>query len=308
MRRLIILGTALAVTILVATPLAAQQCPSYQGLVCQGAFTDEPGLATDWQRIEDNVVRVGEENGVEFALVVVQNSRGDDPEDFAIGLAEAWGVGTPGEENGLLVLVSVDERRLEVAQNEGVDVDGEVLTAAARPFFQSERWDDGLFAITVAVDQSLQGNLPATGGDYPARFSGFPWGWLLIAALLLFGGYLLYRAYARNKKSTEAKARLERERLVDADLAELEPSGNDLPRYADYTLAAPDAPDVATRQAIAELQRISRGDPSDIAALRSLWNYGLIDVIARDRLLAAPLPRGVGAPERPAGQAALACR
>ena len=285
MRRLIILGTALVVTILVATPLAAQQCPPYQGLVCQGFFTDEPGLATDWQRIEDNVVRVGEENGVEFALVVVQNSRGDDPEDFAIGLAEAWGVGTPGEENGLLVLVSVDEQRLEVAQNEGVDVDGEVLTAAARPFFQSERWDDGLFAITVAVDQSLQGNLPATGGDYPARFSGFPWGWLLIAALLLFGGYLLYRAYARNKKSTEAKARLERERLVDADLAELEPSGKDLPRYADYTLAAPDAPDVATRQAIAELQRISRDDPSDIAALRSLWNYGLIDVIARDRLI-----------------------
>ena len=284
-RRLIVLGTALAVTILVAAPLTAQQCPSYQGLVCQGAFTDEPGLATDWQRIEDNVVRVGEDNRVEFALVVVQNSRGDDPEDFAIGLAEAWGVGAPGEENGLLVLVSVDERRLEVAQNEGVDVDGEVLTAAARPFFQSERWDDGLFAITVAVDQSLQGNLPVTGGDFPARYSGFPWGWALLIALVAMAAYFVWRAYATNKKSTETRARLERERLIDADLAELEPSGKDLPRYSDYALPAPDAPDVSTRQAIIELQRISRDDPSDIAALRSLWNYGLIDVIARDRLI-----------------------
>jgi TPM domain len=286
-RRFFLAAMTLAAAMMVAAPVSAQpqQCPLYQGLTCQGYFTDEPGLATDWQRIEDNVARVGAENGVEFALVVVQNSRGQDPRDFAIGLAEAWGVGVPGEENGLLVLVSVDERRLEVAQNAGVDVSGEVITAAARPFFQSERWDDGLFAITVAVDQALEGNLPATGGEFPARGWGIPWGWLLLAGIGGFGAYLLWRAYRKRQKAAADRKRTERERLIDADLAELEPSGKDLPRYEDYTLSAPDAPDVTTRKAIAELQRISRDDPSDVAALRSLWNYGLVDVIARDRLI-----------------------
>ncbi|MCZ6460990.1 MAG: TPM domain-containing protein [Actinobacteria bacterium] len=288
MRRTVLPVVLLAAAVLGAIPATAQEqidCGTYRDLVCEGYFTDEPSLATDWQRIEDNVARVGEENAVQFALVVVQNSRGDDPKDFAIDLADAWGVGTPGEENGLLVLVSVDERRLEVAQNEGVDVDGEVLAAAARPFFQSERWDDGLFAITLAVDQSLQGNLPATGGDFPARSSGFPWGWVLLIALAAFGAYFLWRAYRRNEKRQKEKARRERERLIDADLATLEPSGKELPRYADYTIAGTSPANVPTRDAVAELHRISTDAPADVEALRSLWYYGLIDVIARDRLI-----------------------
>ena len=288
MRRTVLPVVLLAAAVFGAIPATAQEhidCGTYRGLVCEGYFTDEPSLATDWQRIEDNVARVGEENAVQFALVVVQNSRGDDPKDFAIDLADAWGVGTPGEENGLLVLVSVDERRLEVAQNEGVDVDGEVLAAAARPFFQSERWDDGLFAITLAVDQSLQGNLPATGGDFPARFSGFPWGWVLLIALAAFGAYFLWRAYRRNEKRQKEKARRERERLIDADLATLEPSGKELPRYADYTIAGTSPANVPTRDAVAELHRISTDAPADVEALRSLWYYGLIDVIARERLI-----------------------
>ena len=288
MRRTVLPVVLLAAAVFGAIPATAQEhidCGTYRDLVCEGYFTDEPSLATDWQRIEDNVARVGEENAVQFALVVVQNSRGDDPKDFAIDLADAWGVGTPGEENGLLVLVSVDERRLEVAQNEGVDVDGEVLAAAARPFFQSERWDDGLFAITLAVDQSQQGNLPATGGDFPARFSGFPWGWVLLIALAAFGAYFLWRAYRRNEKRQKEKARRERERLIDADLATLEPSGKELPRYADYTIAGTSPANVPTRDAVAELHRISTDAPADVEALRSLWYYGLIDVIARERLI-----------------------
>ncbi len=288
MRRTVLPVVLLAAAVLGAIPATAQEhvdCGTYRDLVCQGYFTDEPSVATDWQRIEDNVARVGEENAVQFALVVVQNSRGDDPKDFAIDLADAWGVGTPGEENGLLVLVSVDERRLEVAQNEGVDVDGEVLAAAARPFFQSERWDDGLFAITVAVDQSLQGNLPATGGDFPARFSGLPWGWVLLIALAAFGAYFLWRAYRRNDKRRKEKARRERERSIDADLATLEPSGKELPRYADYTIAGTSPANVPTKDAVAELHRISTDAPADVEALRSLWYYGLIDVIARERLI-----------------------
>ncbi len=288
MRRTVLPVVLLVAAVFGAIAAAAQEnidCGTYRDLVCEGYFTDEPGLATDWQRIEDNVARVGEDNAVEFALVVVQNSRGDDPKDFAIDLADAWGVGTPGEENGLLVLVSVDERRLEVAQNEGVDVDGEVLAAAARPFFQSERWDDGLFAITVAVDQSLQGNLPATGGDFPARFSSFPWGWVLLIALAAFGAYFLWRAYRRNDKRQKEKARRERERFIDADLATLELSGKELPRYADYTIAGTSPANVPTRDAVAELHRISTDAPADVEALRSLWYYGLIDVIARERLI-----------------------
>ena len=189
-----------------AAPASAQEaieCGEYRGVVCEGYFTDEPNVATDHQSIEDDVARVGAENDVEFALVVVQNSRGDDPADFAVGIGEAWRVGDPEKENGLVVLVSIDERRLEVAQNDNVDVSGEVLSAAARPFFQAERWEAGLLAVIVAVDQSLQGDLPETGGDFPARFSGVPWGSIFIAAVAGFGGFYVFQARRKDRKGKE---------------------------------------------------------------------------------------------------------
>jgi len=139
-----------------ALPAAdAVECGVHQGVVCEGFFTDEPKLATDRQRIEDRVAAVASEHDVEFALVVVNNSRGAVPNDFAIELGSAWGVGDPAKRNGLVVLVSIDEQNVEVAQNENVDVSGEVIAAAAGLYFPAEEWDTGLIAIVVAVDQLL---------------------------------------------------------------------------------------------------------------------------------------------------------
>ena len=101
-----------------ALPATAQRAPvdcgEYQGVVCQGFFTDEVGVVDDPQRIEDAISRIVFHYGNPIAVVVAQDSRGQDPADFASGLANAWGVGDPVEENGILVLVSLDERRTEV--------------------------------------------------------------------------------------------------------------------------------------------------------------------------------------------------
>ena len=70
-----------------AQPAAdAVECGVYQGVVCEGLFTDEPKLAADRERIEGRVATVASEHDVEFALVVVNNSRGAVPNDFAIEL------------------------------------------------------------------------------------------------------------------------------------------------------------------------------------------------------------------------------
>ncbi|MGB5432007.1 MAG: TPM domain-containing protein, partial [Acidimicrobiia bacterium] len=83
--------------IVAAAPAAAQRavvdCGEYQGVVCQGYFTDEPGVADDPQRIEDAISRIVGNYGNPIAVVVVQDSRGANPADFAADLANVWGVG-----------------------------------------------------------------------------------------------------------------------------------------------------------------------------------------------------------------------
>ena len=287
MRRSVLLTSLITLCAVIAAPVAAQEvvdCGEYEGVVCQGFFTDEPGVAIDWQRIEDSVARVNDEHGNPFALVVVQNSRGDNPGVFASDLADDWGVGDPVDEDGILVLVSLDERRVELAAQRNANVSGSDVAAAAAPFFEAGDWDAGLTAIVVTVDQSLSSEAPNDTWGFPS-LSTLPFLLIILALIVAVGGLLVFLAIRRDRQAKRDRTAIERRRLVDGDLGTLEPSGQDLPRYADYTLSAPDAPDVSTGAAVAELQRLSRDDPSDVDALRSLWNYGLIDVIARDRLV-----------------------
>ncbi|MCJ7779571.1 MAG: hypothetical protein MUQ27_01970, partial [Acidimicrobiia bacterium] len=57
-----------------ALPADAQretvECGEYQGVVCQGYFTDEAGIVDDPQRIEDAISRIVGHYGNPIAIVV----------------------------------------------------------------------------------------------------------------------------------------------------------------------------------------------------------------------------------------------
>lgn len=287
MGRVVVPVVLFALVLAGAVAASAQEnidCGTYRGVACQGYFTDEPALSRDRQRIEDAVARVNAEHGNPFALVVVNDSRGDSPALFASELANAWGVGDPVDQDGVLVLVSVAEQRVEVADQRNADVSGEAVAAAAAPFFSDGDWDAGFLAIVVTVDQSLAGNLDGDTWSFPS-FGGIPLALVIVVPVLLVGGVLLFQGVRRQSVQRKERARRQRGRLIDGDLASLEPSGQDLPRYADYTVPGTSPGDVATGDALAELDRISRDTWSDRDALTALWHYGLIDVIDRERLI-----------------------
>ncbi|MEA3501894.1 MAG: TPM domain-containing protein [Actinomycetota bacterium] len=268
-----------------ASPAAAQretiECGEYQGVVCQGYFTDEVGVVDDPQRIEDAISRIVGHYGNPIAVVIVQDSRGADPADFAAGLANAWGVGDPTEENGILVLVSLDERRTEVVTQDGVSVPGEAVAGSARSFFSAGDFEGGLLAIVGSVEQALAGTLTEQSDS-----SGSP-----IGAIVFFGivGIFIYSVVRRvfgGKRRIRKAEHNKREELIDADLADLEPSGADLPRFADYAEPTPAISDVSTSSGVAELWRVVSGHPTDPDVMRSLWSLGLLEVVDRERLVA----------------------
>ncbi len=284
LRTVLLSFVSLAAVFLTISPAAAQRAPvdcgEYAGVVCQGFFTDEAGVVDDPQRIEDAISRIVGHYGNPIAVVVVQNSRGEDPADFAADLANAWGVGDPVEENGILVLVSLDERRTEVVTQNGVTVSGSAIAGSARSFFAAEDFEGGLLAIVGSIEQALAGTLTEETDS-----GGFPFGLVVFLGIVGFFIYsIVGRVFGLRRKKNK-QLREERESLIDADLARLEPSGNDLPRYERYAEPPPSTADVPTNVGLTELWRVSSGDPSDMDALTALWSLGLVDVIDRDRLL-----------------------
>ena len=95
----------------------------------QGKVNDFAGLLTpeDREALEAQLASLERDTSAEVAVVTVQSLGGRALEEYATALFTEWGIGKQGKDNGVLVLVAVDDRamRIEVGYGlEGVLPDG----------------------------------------------------------------------------------------------------------------------------------------------------------------------------------------
>ena len=304
--RSVLLSALLLVAL--TTPAMAQtegpvNCGSYEGVVCDGWFSDSANVAEDDDVIEDAVGALVERYGNEIAVVTVSESPYGSPLEFAQDLGNAWGVGDADRQDGIVVLVDIANRRTEMTAGPGVpELDYSRVTGAGNSFFGRGDFDNGLIAIIGSLEQELatigggSGDpvVPATGSDDQ---SGIPTGSIdsdegdpptglvvgaLAAAALVGGGVGLGAARQRRRERIEK----ERTELIDGDVVALDPAGHELPLLSDYVVEHRGATaETDTRSALAALERVNAGiEPQDEQAMRALWGHDLVAVVNRDKL------------------------
>ena len=305
MRSRALIAPALGAFLIVSLPIAALAqdapplCDEYEGIVCQGWFTDDAGIVDDDQRIEDAIDAVIGRYGNEIALVVVDDSRGRSTAELAFGLGEAWGVGSSADD-GIVVLVDLSARRTEMVYGPGVSLDAERITGSGNSFFGTGDFEGGLLAIVGGLQAGLaefhEGGSGATtteGGTVPplpeeepsndGPSSGTVAIALGAAALLVGGAGAGIVRHNRNE-------RVERQRreIVDGELGRLEPAGQELLRPEDYRIPYAGGPPSASTGAVLDVLASidGGGTSSDVVALRSAWASGLVGVLDSPRLRA----------------------
>ncbi len=294
------LAAALIAVVLVAAPaLAVQQatpspsCPEFHGITCDGWVTDAAGVLDNESGVEAAAGRLVTEHGHEIAVVVVPDSDGLDPADFAAGLGNAWGVGNPDLNDGIVVLVSLAERRTEISPGGGLQgtpgFDPGTLSdvaAAGNPYFADGDFSSGLIAILTALDADMSGTFSGgSSGGEGSDGGGTSIFRLVLAAAIVAGGFHLVGGSRRAQADRTRRARQAR---IDDVLDGLQPSGNELPSTAEYAVPRiGGTDDLATKSAVAALRDLAEGrSPGDRATLEGLWRWGLVDVLDKDRLLA----------------------
>ncbi len=132
-------------------------------------------------------------NGAELAIAIVPATDPLDPKSYAVELFAKWGVGRKGKDDGVLVLLAMAERRIEVEVGyglEGVLPDGRVgriLDEFAVPHFREGRMGEGLVAAAQALAKAAAGGEGADAiGAAPtsAPDTGFPGGALAFTLTL----------------------------------------------------------------------------------------------------------------------------
>jgi hypothetical protein len=297
---------AAVVAILVAGPAvgaAAQEsdgdgppeCGTYQGVVCRGWFTDDAGVVDDDQEVEDAIDRVAGRYGVQIAFVFVDDTGDQTPEEFAAGIGDAWRVGDPERNDGIVVVVDLAGRETSVEPGSGIAIDSSRAAGAGNSFFGVGEFATGALAIVGSLEQEIAAALGGDGGgtgspDEPATSGSGdddPSGWLVLGgfgvAAAAGGGIGL--GMARRKRHTRVQTA--RQEKIDGDLARLEPAGAELPLMADYQVPFDgDAASTGTAEALAALRAVADGRAPDPAALDAVWAEGLVVIVDLARLQA----------------------
>lgn len=140
-------------------------------------FTSDPdGIlsAAAIDSIDRMLYRLKAENTAEAAVVVVGSIGDADVFGFGHDLFQKWGIGSSERNNGLLILLVIDQREIRFVTGYGVEsVLPDALCRRIQaqymvPPFGRGDWDGGMIAGVAAVRDVLAGselNLGADGGD-----------------------------------------------------------------------------------------------------------------------------------------------
>ncbi|NOS94300.1 MAG: TPM domain-containing protein [Cyclobacteriaceae bacterium] len=110
----------------------------------------------------------------QIAILIVPTLDGEDIEGFGIRVAEAWKAGSKENDNGVIFIIAIQERKMRIEVGQGLEG---VLTDAlssrinrneVAPQFRQGNYDAGVAAGTMAIIQAIKGTYK---GDGPVRRS-----------------------------------------------------------------------------------------------------------------------------------------
>ena len=175
-----------------------------ESLVPQGHVSDWAGVFSPEQKsgLESRIAAVRQATGAQLAVVALKSLHGGEIDDFAVKLFEQWGIGEKGKDNGVLLLVAIEDRamRIEVGYGlEGVLNDakcGRIRDEWILPRFKEGDYAQGLSAGADALLKVMGGEaLPE-----PAAPESNPIAAVVFLAVFIFIFILIVRAAIRGDK------------------------------------------------------------------------------------------------------------
>lgn len=172
-------------------PAAGLEVPAPTGYVQDRA--DLLQVETE-RKLEGFLRELDRSESTQIAVLTIPSLAGEVLEEYALAVAESWGIGREGHDNGALLLIARDERRIRIEVGYGLEdrltdlLTGRIIDQEITPRFRNGDFDGGVLAGVQAMVDAVHGAYQAE--ERPAeRKRRNPWG--LLALLLFLGPGLL---------------------------------------------------------------------------------------------------------------------
>jgi len=186
------------------TPLAALEVPSLTGRVNDTAAMLSRQTATDLSGFLEQFEKT---DSTQIVVLTIPSLEGEVLEEFSLRVVETWKIGQKGLDNGALLLVVRDDRKLRIEVGYGLEgrltdlVSGRIISREIVPRFREGRFDDGISAGVMAMVKAVRGEYVASDAKDSRGQGNDPAGliflmiFVLVSVLFFVGEYLLVFLY-----------------------------------------------------------------------------------------------------------------
>jgi uncharacterized protein len=155
---------------------------------------DFAGMLTPEQvhALENKLVAYNDSTSSQIAVVTVESLEGYEDEEYALALGREWGVGGKDFNNGVIILISKQDRksRIEV----GYGLEGAIPDITAKtiidhditPNFREGNYYRGLDEATDALIKAAAGEYKAPPGQKKGKSKGIGFGAIIIFLIMVF--------------------------------------------------------------------------------------------------------------------------
>lgn len=149
-------------------------------LIPAGWVNDYAGIIdyASKQKINTIIAELNNKTSAEIAVVTLKTLDGENIEDFTNRLFEKWGIGKKGKNNGVMILIALNEREIRIETGygiEGIITDakaGRIIREIMAPLFREGKMGEGILnavyfiATEIANDAGVKLNIEKRNINY----------------------------------------------------------------------------------------------------------------------------------------------
>jgi uncharacterized protein len=187
---LFLLTISFFLVILLPTSSHALDIPKLQGYVNDyGGMISPPAR----EKLENELRALEQTDSNQIVILTIPSLEGEALEDFSIKVAEAWKIGQKNKDNGVILLVAKQERKIRIEVGRGLEgrltdlMSGRIIDLVVKPRFKRGDFDGGFVAGVSALIDATRGEFKADGDQRRQKHDSFS----SMASILLFSGIVI---------------------------------------------------------------------------------------------------------------------
>lgn len=121
------------------------------------------------QALERKLSAYNDSTSTQITIVVENSLEGDDAFDYSIRLAQNWGIGQKDKNNGLLIYIALQGRKIRIQTGYGLEATitdafaKRIIEQVIKPSFKQQQYYEGLNQATDYVIAALSGQFDGMG-------------------------------------------------------------------------------------------------------------------------------------------------